>query len=187
MPHAFGSEGTLFAVTYAIVRLLHLAVYADASRQGNAEWSAIAGFALTVVIGMTLLVAGSFFTGTARIVLWVAAAAIDYAGPAWLTRERLRGLQHVAVAQFAERYSLFVIICLGESIVAIGVGALGPSSDRVNNVALCQVVAAGHSPLHTPQVGQMHFEPFWAVVSAAVSGFDPGRLLRVYPFFALAM
>ena len=54
------------------------------------------------------------------------AAAIDYAGPAWLTRERLRGLQHVAVAHFAERYSLFVIICLGESIVAIGVGALGP-------------------------------------------------------------
>jgi low temperature requirement protein LtrA len=43
--------------------------------------------------------------------------------PAWLTRERLRGLQRVAVAHFAERYGLFVIICLGESIVAIGVGA----------------------------------------------------------------
>jgi low temperature requirement protein LtrA len=49
--------------------------------------------------------------------------AIDYAGPAWLTRERLRGIQRVAVAHFAERYSQFVIICLGESIVAIGVAA----------------------------------------------------------------
>ena len=58
-----------------------------------------------------------------RSLLWLAAVAIDYAGPAWLTRERLRGLQQVAVAHFAERYSLFVIICLGESIVAIGVGA----------------------------------------------------------------
>ena len=29
------------------------------------------------------------------------------------------------MAHFAERYSLFVIICLGESIVAIGVGAAG--------------------------------------------------------------
>ncbi len=37
--------------------------------------------------------------------------AIDHAGPAWLTRERLRGLQHVAVAHFAERYGAFVIIC----------------------------------------------------------------------------
>jgi len=61
--------------------------------------------------------------------------------------------------------------------------ALGPSSDRVNNLALCQVVAAGHSPLHTPQVGQMHFEPFWAMVTAIVSGWSPSRLLAIYPFF----
>ena len=54
--------------------------------------------------------------------LWTAAVAIDYAGPAWLTRERLRGLQQVAVAHFAERYGAFVIICLGESIVALGAG-----------------------------------------------------------------
>ena len=60
----------------------------------------------------------------------MAAVAIDYAGPAWLTRERLRGLQQVAVAHFAERYSLFIIICLGESIVAIGVGASEPGARR---------------------------------------------------------
>ena len=64
--------------------------------------------------------------------------------------------------------------------------ALGPSSDRVNNLALCQVVAAGHSPLHTPQVGQMHFEPFWAMVTAVLSGWNPDRLLAIYSFFALA-
>ena len=125
VPHAFGNTGTLFAITYTVVRLTHLALYADASRQGNASWSAIAGFSLTVLIGMALLIGGSFAHGTARALLWLAAVAIDYAGPAWLTRERLRGLQHVAVAHFAERYSLFVIICLGESIVAIGVGARG--------------------------------------------------------------
>ena len=130
IPHAFGSEATLFVVTYAVVRFLHLGLYADASRKGSAKWSAIAGFALTVTIGMALLLAGSLAGGTAQIVLWVAAAAIDYAGPAWLTRERLRGLQRVAVEHFAERYSLFVIICLGESIIAIGVGALGVSAER---------------------------------------------------------
>jgi low temperature requirement protein LtrA len=123
LPRAFAGEGTLFAVSYALVRLLHLALYAHASRQGNASWAAIAGFAVTVVVGMVLLVAGSFTHGTVRIALWAVAVAIDYSGPAWLTRERLRGLQRVAVAHFAERYSTFVIICLGESIVAIGVGA----------------------------------------------------------------
>jgi low temperature requirement protein LtrA len=123
LPEAMTSEGLLFAITYAVVRLLHLALYADASRKGSASWTAIAGFAVTVAIGMGLLVVGGFLHGTARIVLWAVAVAIDYAGPAWLTRERLRGLQRVAVAHFAERYSLFVIICLGESIVEIGLGA----------------------------------------------------------------
>jgi low temperature requirement protein LtrA len=123
LPYAFRNRATLFASTYIVVRLLHLGLYAEASRRGDAAWSAIVGFAITVVIGMALLLAGSFLGVGARTALWVCAAAIDYAGPAWITRDRLRALQRVAVAHFAERYSLFVIICLGESIVAIGVQA----------------------------------------------------------------
>jgi low temperature requirement protein LtrA len=139
VPHAFGDEATLFAATYAAVRLLHLALYAQTSRQGNASWAAISGFAITVVVGMALLVAGSFLDESWQVALWTLAAAIDYAGPAWLTRERLRGLQYVAVSHFAERYGLFVIICLGESIVAIGVGAGGRHLD----VALVGAIALG--------------------------------------------
>jgi low temperature requirement protein LtrA len=139
LPHAFDNRATLFACSYAGVRLLHLALYAHASRRGSASWSAIAGFATTVVIGMALLIAGSFLTGAARVGLWTLAVAIDYAGPAWLTRERLRGLQQVAVAHFAERYSLFVIICLGESIVAIGLSA----NDRPTDADLIAAVSLG--------------------------------------------
>src|SRR3954468_2333432 len=139
LPEAFGDESTLFAVTYAAVRFLHLALYAQASRQGNASWRAISGFAVTVVVGMALLIAGSFADDGLRIALWSSAAAIDYAGPALLTRERLAGLQYVAVAHFAERYGLFVIICLGESIVAIGVGASGRPLDG----ALVAAIALG--------------------------------------------
>jgi low temperature requirement protein LtrA len=142
IPNAFGSEGLLFALTYAVVRFLHLALYADASRRGNAAWSAIAGFATTVTIGMVLLVAGALVHGWARIVLWGIAVAIDYAGPAWLTRDRLRSLQRVAVAHFAERYSLFVIICLGESIVEIGVGA-APSRQHPLGAEVVTIVALG--------------------------------------------
>src|SRR6202035_2771311 len=89
---------------------------------GNAGRAAILSFAVTVVIGMVLLLVGAITHGWIRVALWLLAIAIDYAGPAWLTRDRLRGLQHVAVAHFADRYGTFVIICLGESIVAIGVG-----------------------------------------------------------------
>ena len=63
--------------------------------------------------------------------------------------------------------------------------ALGPSSDRINNIAMCQGVAAGHSPLQTPQVGHVHFEPFWGMLTAILSGFSPPRLLRLYAFLPL--
>jgi low temperature requirement protein LtrA len=145
IPHAFGANATLFAVSYAIVRFIHLGLYVDASRKGNAAWSAIVGFAAATTAGMALLIAGSFFDGAPRTVLWLIAIAIDYAGPAWLTRERLAGLQAVAVAHFAERYALFIIICLGESIVAIGLGASGEELDfgLTAAVALSLLIVVG--------------------------------------------
>jgi low temperature requirement protein LtrA len=139
LPSAFSGKATLFAVTYAAVRFLHLGLYAHASRRGNASWSAISGFAITVTIGMALIVAGSLLSEGWQVATWTAALLIDYAGPAWLTRERLRGLQQVAVAHFAERYGLFVIICLGESIVAIGLSA----DARPNDARLVAAVALG--------------------------------------------
>ena len=129
VPQAFGDEAALFALTYCGVRLIHLALYVDASRRGNASWESIAGFGAATLAALGLLVIGSFFGLAAQTALWTAALALDYAGPAWLTRARLRGLQRVAVAHFAERYGLFVIICLGESIVAIGLAANGLTID----------------------------------------------------------
>ena len=88
VPGAFGDDATWFVVAYAGVRFLHLALYVDAARRGRASMRAIAGFASTVTIGMALLIVGSQLEDPWRSVLWAAAAAIDYAGPAWLTRER---------------------------------------------------------------------------------------------------
>jgi low temperature requirement protein LtrA len=145
VPRAFGDDATIFVLAYAAVRFLHLGLYVDAARRGNASFSAIAGFGTTVVIGMVLLFVGSELSDPARTILWVAAAAIDYAGPAWLTRERLVALQRVAVAHFAERYSLFIIICLGESIIAVGLGATGRELDAelVAGAALSLLVTIG--------------------------------------------
>jgi hypothetical protein len=61
------------------------------------------------------------------------------------------------------------------------------SNDRVGNLALVQVVAAGNSPLRTAQAGQLHFEPLWGLLVAVLSGFDPDRVLALYPFFPLLM
>ncbi len=71
VPNAFGRNSLLFALAYAAVRFLHLGVYIDASRRGHASRAAIVGFAVTVVIGMALLIAGALTHGWARVVLWL--------------------------------------------------------------------------------------------------------------------
>src|SRR5215207_6534830 len=80
VPRAFGEAAMVFALAYAGVRLLHLALYVAASRRGNARLAAIAGFAATVAISMALLLAGSVVGDPARTWLWVTAAASGCAG-----------------------------------------------------------------------------------------------------------
>src|SRR4051794_10144137 len=166
VPGAFKDEAVLFAVTYTGVRLLHLALYTHASRRGQASWSAIVGFGAATLVGMGLLLAGSLVDEPLRIVLWSVALAIDYAGPAWLTRERLRGLQRVAVAHFAERYGLFVIICLGESIVAIGIGA----GDKELDTDVVVAVVLGL--LITVGLWWTYFDRFAATAEERLRGHD---------------
>jgi low temperature requirement protein LtrA len=145
LPRVFRDQATLFAASYAAVRLLHLVLYADASRKGTASWSAIAGFGVTVLVGMALLLVGSFLSEGVRVALWGAAVVIDYAGPL-MTRARLRSLQEVAIAHFAERYGLFVIIALGESIVTIGARTrldVHLGAGLIGSAALCLLITVG--------------------------------------------
>jgi hypothetical protein len=65
--------------------------------------------------------------------------------------------------------------------------ALGPSADRLANLAWCTMVAAGGPPLQTTQAGQLHFEPLWGALVAALGGFDADRVLALYPFLPLLM
>jgi low temperature requirement protein LtrA len=119
VPGAFGDDALLFGFSYLLVRVFHLVLYADAGRGDPELLGALLRVAPTELIGAALLVAAGFLSGDARIAAWVAALAIDYGGPAVVA---LRGWR-IAPEHFAERHGLIVLIALGESIIAIGVGA----------------------------------------------------------------
>jgi low temperature requirement protein LtrA len=110
----------LFAAAYLIVRLLHLVLSAIVGRGDPDRMSALLRFAPTATVGPLLLVAAGFLDGNGRIALWVIALAVDYLGPVVIGVGR--GWQ-VAPEHFAERHGLIILIALGESIIAIGVGA----------------------------------------------------------------
>jgi low temperature requirement protein LtrA len=122
VPKAFSMAGVTFGVAYFVVRALHIVLYAIAGRGDRDLLGAVLRFAPTAVLGPGLLVIAGFFDGATQLALWGAALAIDYLGA---LIGRGRGWS-VSPEHFVERHGLIVIIALGESIVAIGVGAAGP-------------------------------------------------------------
>jgi low temperature requirement protein LtrA len=120
VPGAFGDDAVLFGATYLLVRLLHLVLSAIVARDDPDRRDALLRFAPTAIIGPLLLVLAGFLEGDERIAVWVVALAIDYLGPVVIGVGR--GWR-VAPEHFAERHGLIILIALGESIIAIGVGA----------------------------------------------------------------
>jgi low temperature requirement protein LtrA len=120
VPGAFGDDALLFGVAYLLVRVLHLALSALVVRDDPERREALVRFVPTAMLAPCLIVVAGLLEGRAQIVLWLVALAIDYLGPIVIGVGR--GWR-VAPEHFAERHGLIVLIALGESIIAIGLGA----------------------------------------------------------------
>jgi low temperature requirement protein LtrA len=120
VPGAFGDDAVLFGVAYFIVRILHLVLSGIVTRHEPERRGAILRFAPAALTAASLLVVAGFLEGNERIAVWMLALGVDYLGPVVLGSGQ--GWR-VAPEHFAERYGLIILIALGESIIAIGVGA----------------------------------------------------------------
>jgi low temperature requirement protein LtrA len=119
VPEAFGDLALPFTAAYGVVRAAHIALFVLASREDTALRQSVTGLAMGTVVGVTLLVVGALVGGTAQIVVWAIALVLDVGEPYFFGAEGWK----LVPGHFAERHGLIVIIALGESIVAIGVGA----------------------------------------------------------------
>jgi low temperature requirement protein LtrA len=129
VPEAFddipgGLDGpVVIALAYLAVRVLHLTIFwlAAGANDDPGLRGQLLRFAPSVVGGTALLLVASQLDGTPQTLAWAAALIADYLGTilAGASGWRLNSAGH-----FAERHGLVVIIALGESIVAIGVGVV---------------------------------------------------------------
>jgi low temperature requirement protein LtrA len=119
VPGAFGDDAVLFGAAYLVVRVLHLVLYSIVGRDDPDLRGALLRVAPSGLLGASLLVVAGFLEGDARIGIWVVALAIDLMGPALVSLQGWR----IAPEHFAERFGLIILIALGESLIAIGVGA----------------------------------------------------------------
>jgi low temperature requirement protein LtrA len=121
VPDAFGRHGVVFGAAFLIVHVMHVTLYALAGRGDPDLLAAVLRMAPSALVGAALIIAAGFVEGGVRPVLWVAAIAVGYGGPLFAGVSGWR----VHAGHFAERHGLILIIALGESFVAIGVGARG--------------------------------------------------------------
>jgi low temperature requirement protein LtrA len=139
VPGAFGDEALLLACAYFVVRFAQIGLFVIASRDDPGLRHAVAGLAVSTGIGTGLLVLASSLDGLPQGAVWALALALDMGGPLLIDSSGWR----LEPSHFAERHGLIVIIALGESIVAIGVGAEHGVDAGVVVAAVLGVVVAG--------------------------------------------
>lgn len=141
IPEAFGGRALLFVLAYLAIQIgRHGFLTFVAAGRGSPERLRAAHILTWFCFAGLLWVAGALADGPARTALWVVALLVDYGAPLVLYRvpwlPRARGSDwEVETSHFAERFGLFVIIALGESIVATGATASGRELDLATALA----------------------------------------------------
>jgi low temperature requirement protein LtrA len=164
VPDAFGDDAFAFACAYAIVRIAHIWLFLIASRDEPELRRSVTGLAASTTTGITLLIVASFTDGWWQGAVWALALVLDVGAPLLFWSA---GWQLVP-AHFAERHGLIVIIALGESIVAIGVG-----SNAV--VDLGVVVAATLGVAIAAALWWLYFDVIAWLAERSLSRATPGR------------
>ncbi len=119
IPQAFGRNAIWFAVAYGFVRLGHITLFVLGSREDAALRRWVIGLAASTAVVVLLLVAASFAAPGLQLALWCAVIAVDWGFPARFGVDRWR----IVPGHMAERHNLIIILALGESVIALGVGA----------------------------------------------------------------
>jgi len=140
LPEAFGSHGVVFGVAFLIVALMQLALYALAARGDPDLLGAILRITPSSIAGATLIAVAGFVHGGLKPVLWLIALALGFFAPLVARPSGWR----LHPAHFIERHGSIVIIAIGESLVAVGLGVRhgGLGAEEIGAAVLGFVVAA---------------------------------------------
>ncbi len=118
-PEAFGDRALTFAIAYGVVRAAHIVLFALASRDDPELRHSVIGLAVSSALGVGILVGASFLDGAVQAAVWSLAVLVDFGGPALFGSAGWR----LVPGHFAERHNLIIILALGESIIALGIGS----------------------------------------------------------------
>ncbi|MFI6446182.1 low temperature requirement protein A [Kitasatospora sp. NPDC050543] len=131
VPGAYGRRGLLFGAGYWAARLVLLGLLIRL----RGVWRGPYG--VGALVSGPLMLAGGLVDGNLRLGLWALAALCDLSAPV-VFRRRLAAVSYHP-AHMPERFGLFLLVALGESIVGIGATA---AQARLDAAELTSVAAA---------------------------------------------
>jgi len=136
---AFADGGLRFVVPYIAVRFIGLGLYVRVTADQADQLSAVRVFGAASLIGLAVALVGGFMDPDIRFWVWLFVIVLDFTAAIVGGRREGWGLH---AAHFTERHGLFVIIALGESLIAAGVAA-STASRGAAIVALGSVTVVG--------------------------------------------
>jgi len=164
VPGAFDDSALIFALAYGAVRIAHILLFVLASRDDPGLRYSVLTLAGSTALGVGLLTAAAFVDGWAKAALWAVALLLDISGPAFFGVEGWK----IVPGHFAERHGLIVIIAIGESVVAIGVGV-------TQEVDAGIVAAAAAGTVVAAALWWLYFDVVALVAQRRLARAAPGR------------
>ncbi|MEE8330965.1 MAG: low temperature requirement protein A [Acidimicrobiia bacterium] len=173
---AWTDEGAIFAMAYfGVMALAGFFMVMQASlREMEGRDGQLKGtldYVLRMMAGSVLVLIGGFVPDDVRPWLWVGAVVVNVLSA--LSVEQYE--YEVDASHFSERHGLFVIIVLGEALIAVGVGVVGQSGSAA-------FYLAGTAMLLTAlAMWWSYFDWIFQVgekALTAATGLDRGRLAR---------
>jgi len=120
IPHVFLNGDLVFAILYVTIRIIGLGILLWVTTV-ETEWkNRVRVFAYSSVVGLILILAGGFI-GQGHIlqyIFWTGAIVSDFIAAYLGAKEE----GSIRVEHFTERYGLFMIIVLGESLIVLANG-----------------------------------------------------------------
>ncbi len=165
VPEAFDELALVFALAFGAVRIAHIGLFILASPEDDALRHSVLGLGYSTLIAVGLLACASFFDGLAQGAIWLLALTLDMGGPYLFGSAGWK----LVPEHFAERHGLVVIIALGESIVAIGVGAAGVLTFGIGVAGVLGVALAA-------AMWWIYFDVVAIVAGRRLAEAEPGRV-----------
>ncbi len=138
IPQAFHGTGIWFGSAYFGVQIMVLGMQAALTVTRPQQRDAFIRYASLALVCPVLVFAGAFFHGDTRVWIWGISAIFNILG----AFRGAGGDWSINPTHFAERHALFLIIALGEVVVAIGATAYRLSDKGLSATVVGAVIVA---------------------------------------------